>query len=239
MDIRRQGRLRVGTSGFAYPDWAPRFYPPGLKAPGLLPHYASRLRAVELNNTFYQQPTDAKVAAWLAATPDDFRFVVKAQRGGAWRAIRSPDVAETVGWLTTPYRRFGERLGCVLVAVDASTKRDDDALGRLLAAWPADVPVAFDLQHVSWDTDEVHAVLRAHGAGLVVTDADDRDPPVLRRIGSFLYLRLRRPVTTDADLDIWRTRLEPFLEDGVDAWVFLRHDADGANALLAETLQAG
>ena len=46
-----------------------------------------RKPAVELNNTFYQSPTEAKIASWLAATPPDFRFVVKAQRGGAWRAL--------------------------------------------------------------------------------------------------------------------------------------------------------
>ena len=30
------GRLRTGTSGFAYPAWAPRFYPAGLRGDGLL-----------------------------------------------------------------------------------------------------------------------------------------------------------------------------------------------------------
>ena len=57
-----RGRLFVGTSGFAYPDWIPRFYPPGLKGDALLRHYASRLPAVELNNTFYQSPSASKVA---------------------------------------------------------------------------------------------------------------------------------------------------------------------------------
>ena len=81
------GRLLVGTSGFAYPDWAPRFYPAGAKADALLPFYGTRFAAVELNNTFYQQPTEAKVRAWLAATPTNFRFSVKAQRGGSMRAL--------------------------------------------------------------------------------------------------------------------------------------------------------
>ena len=54
---RSRGRLYAGTSGFAYPGWAPRFYPPSLRGPSLLPHYASRLPAVELNNTFYARPT--------------------------------------------------------------------------------------------------------------------------------------------------------------------------------------
>src|SRR6266550_6400794 len=97
------GRLLVGTSGFAYPAWAPRFYPPGLKGDRLLPHYAERLPAVELNNTFYQQPTAAKVAAWLAATPETFRFSVKAQRGGSFRSLAgTPEPG--LPWLTGPYR---------------------------------------------------------------------------------------------------------------------------------------
>ena len=236
-DARPRGRLRVGTSGFAYPDWAPRFYPAGLKAAGLLAHYAGRLPAVELNNTFYQQPTEAKIASWIAATSADFRFVVKAQRGGAWRAVRSPDPTETTTWLTTPYRHFGDRLGAVLLRVEASTKVDLAMLERLLAAWPADIPVALELQDPSWDLDEVHAILRRYGAGLVATDADDADEPVLRRLGSFLYLRLRRSTIGEADVDRWAERLSPFLDDGLDAFVFLRHDADGTNALLAERLE--
>jgi hypothetical protein len=75
------GRLYVGTSGFAYPDWAPRFYPSGMPAARLLEHYASRLPAVELNNTYYASPKAPKVATWVAATGPDFRFAVKAQRG--------------------------------------------------------------------------------------------------------------------------------------------------------------
>ena len=84
--VAGRGRLYVGTSGFAYPGWSPRFYPPGLKGDALLRHYASRLPAVELNNTFYQRRPTSKVATWVAATPADFRFSVKAQRGGSWRA---------------------------------------------------------------------------------------------------------------------------------------------------------
>jgi uncharacterized protein YecE (DUF72 family) len=233
-----RGRAHVGTSGFSYPDWAPRFYPAGLKSAVLLPYYAGRLTAVELNNTFYQSPTAAKVASWVAATPPDFRFAVKAQRGGAWRATRSPDPAETVAWLTGPYRLFGERLGCVLLRVDATVQGDDAALERLLAAWPRDIPVALEFQHPSWEMDEVHALLRAAGAALVATDLDDREESVLRRIGGFLYLRLRRTTITEADVEAWAARLEPFLADGLDAFVFLRHDADGTDALLAERLAA-
>jgi uncharacterized protein YecE (DUF72 family) len=237
-DTSPRGHLLVGTSGFAYPDWAPRFYPTTIKAAGLLAHYAGRLPAVELNNTFYQQPTPPKIASWLAATPDEFRFAVKAQRAGSWRAMRQPDPAETVSWLTTPYRLFGGRLGCVLFRVDASVRRDDEALGRLVAAWPRDIPIAFEFQDPSWEMDEVHTILREGGAAAVATDLDDLDEPPLRRIGDFLYLRLRRTTMTNADVDAWAARLAPFLDDGMDTYVFFRHDEDGATALRAEALRS-
>ena len=35
------GRLRTGTSGFAYPAWSPRFYPSGARGPDLLRHYGA------------------------------------------------------------------------------------------------------------------------------------------------------------------------------------------------------
>ena len=107
----------------------------------LLGAYADRLNACELNNTFYQQPTAPKVAAWLAATPEDFRFSVKAQRGGSWRSMAG-HAAESVPWLTQPYRLFGERLGTVLFRVpdttEAGRRRARPAVGGMAAGHAAD-----------------------------------------------------------------------------------------------------
>lgn len=224
------GRLYVGTSGFAYPEWSPRFYPAGLRGDGLLRHYASRLTACELNNTFYQQPKPAKVDAWLAATPETFRFAVKAQRGGSFRSLAvSP--TESVPWLTGPLRRFGERLGTILFRVPDGVRRDDDRLAALLAAWPGDLPLTMEFQDPSWHVDEVFAALASAGAALCTTELpDDADPPTIRRTGPFLYLRLRRHEYSAEDLAAWAARVEPFVDDGLDAFVFFRHDDVGRGA---------
>jgi uncharacterized protein YecE (DUF72 family) len=232
------GRLRTGTSGFAYPGWSPRFYPAGLRGDGLLRHYASRLATVELNNTFYRSPTPAAVDGWLGATPPDFRFAVKAQKGGSWRSIRV-DPTDSVPWLTGPIRRFGDRLGTVLFRVPDGVPRDDERLAALLTAWPTDMPLAMEFQDATWHVDETFAALRSAGAALVTTDLpDDADPPTIRRSGPFLYLRLRRADYTPEDLRAWLDRLEPFLADGLDAYVFFRHDDVGRGAELALELAA-
>jgi uncharacterized protein YecE (DUF72 family) len=228
----------VGTSGFAYPDWSPRFYPPGLKGDALLPHYASRLPAVELNNTFYQSPSELKVAAWLSATPADFRFSVKAQRGGSWRAMSgSPDAG--LPWLTDPYRRFGDRLGSVLFRIPDNVRRDDDRLRAMLAAWPKDLPLTVEFGDPSWAVDETIALLTDAGAVLCATEGpDDESPPTVRRTGPFLYVRLRRHDYSDDELGAWCDRFEPFLAAGDDVFVFFRHDETGRGAELAESLKA-
>jgi uncharacterized protein YecE (DUF72 family) len=230
------GRLFAGTSGFAYPGWSPRFYPAGLRAAGFLEYYAGRFDAVELNNTYYASPKAPKVATWVGATRPDFRFSVKAQRGGSFRALQV-DPATSVPWLTDPYRAFGERLGTVLFRVPDPIKRDDAKLAALLAVWPVDLPLTMEFQDPSWHVDETFAALSGIGAALCATELpEDADPPTIRRTGPFLYVRLRRNDYTDSELGAWADRLEPFLSAGDDAYVFFRHDEAGRGPELALAL---
>ncbi|MEK6719976.1 MAG: DUF72 domain-containing protein [Chloroflexota bacterium] len=231
------GRLLVGTSGFAYPGWSPRFYPTGLRADGLLAHYGRHFPAVELNNTFYQRPAEAKVRAWLAATPPDFRFAVKAQRGASLRAILR-DPGDSVPWLTESLIPFGPRLGAVLFRVPAEVTRDDSRLALLLGRWPTNIPLCLEFQDPSWHVDETFHALESAGAVLCATELPEADePPVVRRTGPFLYLRLRRHDYSPEELAAWASRLEPFLVDGMDAFVFFRHDDVGRATDFADRLR--
>lgn len=231
-----RGRPYVGTSGFAYPAWVPRFYTPGPASRKLLAAYAARLPAVELNNTFYRRPPPEQVAKWLRETPTTFRFCPKAQRGTAWRAWSGGDPTDSFAWLTDSLAGFGERLGCVLLSVLGSKERDDEALERVLGAWPERTPLALELPHPSWDDEAVRVRIRAAGAALVVTDWDDRAEPEIDPGAAFVYLRLRRKAYEPRDIERWASRLRPVLADGTDAYVFFRHDEDGGMALHAEDL---
>lgn len=230
---RPRGRVLAGTSGFAYAGWAPRFYPADLRDRERLSHYAARLPACELNNTFYARPTIERIRAWCGSVPETFRFVVKAQRGASVRTLYG-DPGESIPWLTESLSEFGGRLGAVLFRVPASVARQDDRLGAMLGNWPRGIPLVLEAQHPSWQADETFAALRAAGAVLCATDLDEQDAPDIRRTGPFLYLRLRRTAYDEAALDGWARRLVPFLEDGMDAYVLFRHDEDGTTALQAE-----
>jgi uncharacterized protein YecE (DUF72 family) len=142
-------------------------------------------------------------------------------------------------WLTDPYRAFGERLGTVLFRVPDTTKRDDERLAALLAAWPPGLPLTLEFGDPSWAADEVTAAAIAAGAAICATEGpDDPTPPDLRRTAPFLYLRLRRHDYPTRDIDAWAARLDPFLAAGDDAFVFFRHDEVGRGPEFALALVA-
>jgi uncharacterized protein YecE (DUF72 family) len=96
-----------------------------------------------------------------------------------------------------------------------------------------------EFQEASWHVDETFAALASAGAALVTTELpEDAEPPTIRRTGPFLYLRLRRADYDPSELGRWFDRLEPFLSDGVDAFVYFRHDEVGRGAELAMELAA-
>jgi uncharacterized protein YecE (DUF72 family) len=235
--VTTRGRLFAGTSGFAYPAWAPRFYPPGLRPTQLLPAYAERLDACELNNTFYRWPAPDRVAAWAASTPASFRFCLKAQRTASLRGL-GPAAPVEVARLAAPLAGFQGRLGAILYRVPETIERADERLEQLLAAWPRGLPIAVELQHPSWQADETFERLRAHDAVLVATEVpEDEEPPTIRLTGPFLYLRLRRHDYDATELAAWAARIEPFVAAGHDAFVFFRHDEAGRGGELALQLR--
>src|SRR6266478_2821541 len=73
-------RIWIGTSGFSYKEWKDKFYPREVPDRDRLRYYASRLNSVEIDSTFYRMPTAKMLDAWNAATPEHFRFAIKASQ---------------------------------------------------------------------------------------------------------------------------------------------------------------
>ena len=122
----------------------------------------------------------------------------------------------------------------------------------------ASIPLVVELQDRSWHVDETFAALRAAGPTLCTTElppegdegatagcrptgdgaAAQPEPPIVRRTGSFLYLRLRRHDYTAEEVEAWAQRIEPFLAAGDDVYAFFRHDPVGRAGELALELEA-
>src|SRR6185436_4325287 len=123
MGNRKSTMIYVGTSGYSYKEWKGSFYPEKLAAKDMLPYYASKLPAVELNNTFYRLPQRSIVESWKAQVPENFRFSVKASRSiTLFRRLK--DAAEVTKKMLETISALGDRLGVVLYRLPDDMKKD-------------------------------------------------------------------------------------------------------------------
>jgi uncharacterized protein YecE (DUF72 family) len=217
------GTLYAGTSGFSYQNWRGGFYPDRLPMARMLQHYASRLNGVELNGSFYRTPPEATLQRWAAETPAGFRFCFKAQRGLTYSAsdFDKEGLAHVVG---ARMAGLGERLGPVLVQYPPTADPDPGRLDRVLSA--LGLRAAVEFRNETWFAEATYAVLRAHGAALVVTDEEKwpRAPRV--ETAPFAYYRLRRDYD-QAALDSWRRELRAESAAREEVHVYFRHVGQG------------
>ena len=74
------GQIRIGTSGWRYPEWRGDYYPTGLPQRSELAFLAGRVNSMELNGTFYSLQRPAAFRRWASEVPNDFTFAVKGSR---------------------------------------------------------------------------------------------------------------------------------------------------------------
>ncbi len=233
------GRAFVGTSGWAYTSWRPKFYPEGTKRAAFLSYYATRLATIEINYTFNHLPTEKNVAEWTGATPKDFVFGLKASRQITHRKqLAAP--ADTLPIFFERARLLGDRLGPILFQTPPWVKRDDDRLAMFLAALPRDIRSVLEVRDPSWYVPEIYDLLRTANVSLVHAEGEKSPSPVetLGETADFAYARLRSASGyTDDAVDAWADRMRAFLVAGKDVYAYFRHDEDGSNALSAERLR--
>lgn len=234
MSAVTRGRLLVGTSGFAFKEWIGAFYPEGTKAAGMLPYYASRLGAVEVNYTFRQHPAPTTLARWVAQTPDGFVFAPKAN-GGITHFARLKDTGERLARFYAAMAPLGDRLGPVLFQCHPNLRYDAEVLAAFLADLAA-VPeargrrAAMEFRHPSWFEGGAAAQLAEAGVAMCMADTDETEAGVAELPGApgFAYLRLRRSAYSPADLDQWSRVIGAALRGGADVYAFLKHEESAA-----------
>jgi uncharacterized protein YecE (DUF72 family) len=218
--------IHVGTSGFAYKEWKGGFYPEKIAADAMLPAYAARLAAVEINNTFYRMPKESVLVAWAAQVSEGFRFVLKASQRITHFA-RLGDDGGALDYFLRTASVLESRLGPTLFQLPPNMKKDLPRLEAFLARLPHRWRAAFEFRHASWFEADVYSALRARDVALVYAEDDEAAAP-LEPTASWGYLRLRRTSYAPEELadHAARVRAQPWSE----AFVFFKHE-DGAPAV--------
>lgn len=216
--------LFVGTSGWAYKEWKPDFYPEDLPQRSFLGHYGSVLDACEINATFYRLQKDDTFKKWAEETPDDFRFATKVHRKLTHSKKIAPDddsreffhaYLKSVGTL-------GDRLGVVLFQFPPYRKLDLEQFDLLLDSLPSDRKYAFEFRDESWNAPEVGDRIAERGHALCFSNTDGQVPSSLPP-GGLGYVRLRTDRYTEAGRSGWLDLLQREAADR-DVYVFTKHE---------------
>ncbi len=151
--------IYIGTSGWAYKEWARSFYPEGTGPARQLAYYATRFATVELNATFYRLPSAKAVRAWAEAAPEGFIYAVKGSRTVTHYFKLLPG-AKSEALLLERVPALGPHLGPVLWQLPPRFPKDLERLDAFLRRLPRRVRHAVEFRDESWLCDEVFALLR-------------------------------------------------------------------------------
>jgi uncharacterized protein YecE (DUF72 family) len=228
-------KVWIGTSGYNYPEWKGSFYPEKIKPADMLTFYSQQFDSVEINYTFYRMPNAKTIDGWMAATPDDFRFVLKAPKR-ITHERRLKDFGDTLAVFVRLASGLEGKLGPLLFQLPPNLKKDLPRLEAFLDELPDTARAAFEFRHESWFDDDVLAALRARGAALCVADSEKISAPVVQT-AAFSYFRLRDEGYQDTDIAAWTDKVREASKSG-EVYVFFKHEESGKGPAFAKQMRA-
>ncbi len=182
--------IKVGTSGFSFPDWRGIVYPENIRPRDVLPYYEKVMGfdCVEINFTYYTLPGVNTMKSLAEKTSGDFEFVVKAHRSMTHdpfdsRRAEKPDeekIKESFQKFYSsllPLRDTG-KLGAVLFQFPVFFYPGPKSMEYMLQAkeWLAGIPMVIEFRDKVWHNPETYTFLKENDLSYCVVD----EPPVGR-----------------------------------------------------------
>jgi uncharacterized protein YecE (DUF72 family) len=224
--------VRVGCSGWQYRSWRGVLYPEGLPQTRWLERYAQVFDTVEVNSTFYRLASRDAVERWVAQTPPDFLFALKASR----YLIHMKKLRDIEPGIERFYERIEPlagtpKMGPVLWQLPAWLKRDDDTLASALDRLPPGRH-CFEFRDPSWFCDAVYELLRRHDVALAVGDHPARPWQPLELTADWTFVRFhyghrgRRGNYSQTELRAWAERLADVAREA-EVLAYFNNDWEG------------
>lgn len=189
--------IRIGTSGFSFPDWVGPFYPAGTSQREMFTYYVKQFPMVELDFTYYRMPALSTMASLEARSPRGFQFCIKAHKEMTHELPADPAArAETFGRFLSalqPMMASG-KLGCILSQFPWSfknTPQNRDYLAFTRESFK-ELPVVIEFRNRDWVSDETFDWLRRLGLSFCCVDEPRLRglfPPLAVATGDIGYIR--------------------------------------------------
>jgi uncharacterized protein YecE (DUF72 family) len=230
----------IGTSGWSYDHWNGTFYPEGLPSARRLEAYARVFNGTEINNSFYQLPSEETLRAWGNTVAEGFCFAVKASRY-VTHMKKLKDPPQGLQELLERVSVLGPNRGPLLFQLPPKWRFNRERLERFLGALEGAGRCAFEFRDPSWINADTLALLERSNTAFCIYDLDGYQTPD-HCTADFVYLRLHGPNGPyrgrydEQSLEDWATRLRDWKASGLDTYCWFDNDEAGHAADNAKTL---
>lgn len=219
--------IRIGISGWTYPDWRGVFYPEAMVIKNELKYASQTFNAIEVNGTFYGLQKPPTFQRWYEETPAGFSFALKAPKY-VTHERRLKDVKTPIAnFFASGILALKEKLGPILWQLPPNLPLKDDRVEVFLKLLPHNTKDAGKMAegHSDWlkgrtllECDEsrplLHALevrnhsfvspdfiklMRDHNVAIVVGDTAGRWPLIEEITSPLVYIRLHGDETIYPD----------------------------------------
>lgn len=216
------------------------FYPRGTKDE--LVYYASQFNSIELNASFYRIFPAEQFQKWHDKVGEEFRFFPKVPRLIS-HLKRLNETEGLVTDFTANLVPLKEKLGMVFLQMPGNfMPKYIDRLSKFFKSWPNEIPLAFEVRHTDWHTDEsvssnLNSILKENNISSIITDsAGRRDLLHMRLTTDTAFIRYNG-ANHDSDytrLDDWVDRIEHWYDEGLkNLYFFVHQNLEKASPLLS------
>lgn len=237
MSDGNNNRVKIGISGWTYPEWRGTFYSPGVKQKDELAFAGKVLNTLEINGTFYSLQRPHTFQKWYDETPPSFVFAVKGPKYITHERRLKEFERPLANFLASGLLLLKEKLGAILwqfpPILPFKPERFEPffkALPRTFAEacvlakghsdWMNERAVtdvksmttirhAIEVRHESFKCDQFVSLARDHGVGIVVGDTAGRWPYIEESTTNFMYARLHGDETVYP---------KGYTTEGIDQW---------------------
>lgn len=163
--------IRIGTSGFSFPDWHGTFYPRQIKPNQFFDYYVQFFDTVEINLTFYTTPSKKFFESLVERAKQGFIFTVKLPA----KLTHEQEISEkTISLFTNSIEPIvrENKLGGVLAQFPYGFRANKENIDYVLklsnTLKPLNVFVEF--RQADWANPKIYELLTSENIGLVYPD---------------------------------------------------------------------
>ncbi len=227
----KNGKIYIGTSGWNYEHWKGTFYPETEKKQNWFSLYQTSFNTVELNNTFYNLPSEDTLVKWYDNSNIDFLYSIKANRYIThMKKLKDPE--QSTSSFLSMVRLLGEKIGPILFQLPPKWNRNAERLKAFLESLPDGFEYTFEFRDPSWFHEDTYKILSDHNAAFCFYHLEGNHSPQ-QVTADFIYIRLHgsdgayRGKYDKQELSGWAGAITTWKNQGKDIYCYFDNDENG------------